>query len=292
MILPMMFESSLGTVRRPEYGATRKKILRAGRLQAAIVSALIHYVTLVSCCQLFYAFQADVSRSAEAGRQKELLVGAASDLTPAERPLSAAFKELTGSQVRFVFAASGVLARQIRAGAPYDALLSANIAYIKDLERDGFVTPDTVHVYAVGRLGTWSDRGLGWADLTAGGVRHIAIANPAHAPYGAAAREALERAGLWKRVEAKLVYGENVRQALQFAETGNADVVITAWSVVKDLKGATQVDAKLHAPIQQAAAAVAASRQSALARRFVDFLSSERGQTILSRYGFDRPAAR
>ena len=161
-----------------------------------------------------------------------------------------------------------------------------NLAYIKDLERDGKVLPDTVTTYSVGRLGVWSPQGLGWRDLATDKVRHLAIANPAHAPYGIAARQALEKAGLWSRVQPKLVYAENVQQALQFAKSGNADAVITARSLVPD---GELVDPQFYTPIQQGAAVVRGAAHEAVARSFLLFLLSPDGQNELKKFGFDPP---
>ena len=115
-------------------------------------------------------------------------------------------------------------------------------------------------------------------------MRRLSLPNPAHAPYGVAARQALEKEGTWKNLEARVVYAENVRQALQFAESGNVDAAITAWSLVFD-RGGILIPAGLHAPIRQAAGVVASSSNRALAARFLDYLSSPEGRALLSRYG-------
>ena len=116
----------------------------------------------------------------------------------------------------------------------------------------------------------------------------LALANPAHAPYGAAAREFLERRGLWKAVEPKVVYGENVRQALQFAESGNADAAITAWSLVFDRGGVLLPD-RDHAPIRQAGGVVTGRPHVAEARRFLEYLASPAARKILEAHGFGVP---
>jgi molybdenum ABC transporter molybdate-binding protein len=187
--------------------------------------------------------------------------------------------------VKFVTSASGVIARQIENGAPYDVYLSANKAYVTELAASKHVEPASVSVYARGRLGLWSAnaRLSSLADLAK--VTRVAIANPQHAPYGAAARQALERAGLWSALESRIVMGENVRQALQFAESGNADAVLTAWSLVKEKHGLLVSDS-LHDPIDQAGGIVASSRNAALAQRFMAFLKSRQGAVLLQRYGF------
>jgi molybdate transport system substrate-binding protein len=248
------------------------------RLLVALLPAFFYYGTLVSCCQLLYA----------AGKQ-DALIAAAADLTPSGNALADEFERLTGNRVRFVFAASGILAEQTAAGAPYDVLLLANISYIRTLEKSGNVIPDTIKVYAVGRLAFWSAEGLGWRDLTTPKVRHLAIANPTHAPYGMAAKAALEKAGLWSQLEPKIVFGENVQQALQFAKSGNADVAITARSLVPD---GELVDPRLYSPIEQGAAVVKGAAHESLARDFIRFLSSTQGQAVLKKFGFDPPPAR
>ena len=203
-----------------------------------------------------------------------------------ETLLKAEFSKKSNAEVRFSFGSSGALTRQIRAGAPFDAILSANIAYVRDLAADGKVDPSTVKVYARGRLGTWSKSGLGWADLTQKRVRHIAIANPVHAPYGLAAKQALVSRGLWEMLQPKLVYGENVRQAFQFAEAGSAEIAITAWTLIFD-KGGRPIDPGWHQPIEQAAGVVSRSRRQDRARLFLQFLLSPAGQAILGANGLD-----
>lgn len=183
-----------------------------------------------------------------------------------------------------------MLARQIANGAPYDVFLSANRRYVDDLAGTGRIAAGSVRDYAVGRLGLWSKGGR-WGrleDLTAPGVRHMAIPNPAHAPYGVAARQALERRGLWQRVAPKIVYGENVRQTLQYAESGNADSAITAWSLVFD-KGGVLLPEEWHAPVRQSAGIVSSSRRQREARQFLDFLTGPEARAILLRHGFAAP---
>ena len=187
-----------------------------------------------------------------AGRSAELIVAAASDLAPLRASLTGGFQRLTGQTLRFTIGSSGELARQIRSGAPYDVFLSANEQYVKDLSASGFLDPASLTVYAHGRLAIWSKTGeyrtLG--DLLKPTALHVAIANPKFAPYGVAARQVLENRGLWKQVERKIVYGENIRETLQYAESGNADVALVAWSLVHD-KGGILLPAAWHAPISQ-----------------------------------------
>jgi molybdate transport system substrate-binding protein len=207
----------------------------------------------------------------------DLIIAAASDLAPLAPKLEQAYKE----KVRFTLASSGSLKQQIENGAPFDVFLSANEQYVKDLAAAGLVTDATS--YAIGRIALWSPNGsvTSLADLRKSSVIHLAIPNPQHAPYGVAARQALESQGVWKDVEPKIVYGENVRQALQFAESGNADAVITSWTL---LIGKLLPD-QWHAPIRQTGAVVKSTSQPDAARRFLKFLLGAEAQKILNNGG-------
>ena len=219
-----------------------------------------------------------------------LLIGAAADLQPLRNQLEAAFSKSAGVRPVFTFTASGSLAQQIRNGAPYDVYLSANESFVKRLEQSGHILSDTVKVYAFGRIALWSkgERVHALSDLLASHVRHVAIANPAHAPYGAAAQAALRNQGLWEKVEPKVVYGENVEQTFQYAESGNADAAIVGWSQVFN-KGGILLPASWHPRISQTGAVVKSSRHQELGRKFLQFLTSQEGRAVLKQFGFDLP---
>jgi molybdate transport system substrate-binding protein len=209
-------------------------------------------------------------------RGGDLLIAAASDLAPLAPKLEKAYPE----KVRFTLASSGLLKQQIENGAPFDVFLSANEQYVKDLAAAGLVT-DSI-VYATGRIALWSPNGRvnSLADLKKSTVIHLAIPNPQHAPYGVAARQALESQGVWEDVESKIVYGENVRQALQFAESGNVEAVITSWTLL--IGKGKLLPAEWHAPISQTGAVVKSSGQVDAARRFLKFLTGAEARKILS----------
>jgi molybdate transport system substrate-binding protein len=211
----------------------------------------------------------------------QITVAAAADLAPLEKPLAQAFGPL-----RFSFGASGMLAHQIENGAPYDVFLSADEKLIASLAASGYLLSGSVKVYAFGRLALWSKDGSirRLEDLKGKRVKHVAIANPAYAPYGIAARELLKKQGFWDALRARIVYGENVRQAVQFAESGNADAVITAWSLLKDRGGILLPDS-WHPPIRQAGGIVKETKNLEQARRFMDFLTGPQGRALLARYG-------
>jgi len=225
-------------------------------------------------------------------RAPVLLVAAAADLAPIEQPLARAFERATGIRIRFVVGSSGMLSRQIEQGAPYDVFLSANQKYVADLAAAGRLAPDSVRSYAQGRIALWSKDGRiqRLEDLLGPRILHLAIANPVHAPYGAAAREALENQGLWKELQPRIVFGENVRQALQYAQSGNVEAVITAWSLVFR-QGGVLLPENLHSPIRQTGGVVATSRQAGAARRFLDFLVGPEGRMVLQANGLFPPEA-
>ncbi len=235
-------------------------------------------------------FIASCAPPPEGNQSEPLTVAAAADLSPLSEPISALYHQTSGKQVRFVIGSSGMLARQIEQGAPFDVYLSANAVYVEELAKEGKILPDSVRVYALGRLGIWAKgKQIRVArELLDPEIRRIAIANPAHAPYGEAARDYLERAGIWAKLEPKIVYGENVRQAAQFAGSGNADALVSSWTTVRPLKG-TLVPESEHAPIRQAGGVVAASGHRAEGRQFLEMLIGPPARALFQAHGFGLP---
>jgi molybdate transport system substrate-binding protein len=224
-----------------------------------------------------------------------LVVSAASDLTPAFQEVGRLFEQRDGTRVIFNFGSTGQLTQQIEQGAPVDLFAAANVSFIEGLERKGLVVPDTKALYAQGRITLWT-RADGAPkperieDLARPEFRKVAIANPEHAPYGVAAREALQAAGVWEAVERKLVYGENVSQTLQYAESGNVDAAVVALSLSTQSRGRwVLVPAELHGPLNQALAVVKGAKHEAEARRFAAFVNSAEGRGVMRRYGFVLP---
>jgi molybdate transport system substrate-binding protein len=226
------------------------------------------------------------------GPAPEILVGAASDLRVAFEELGAAFTEETGTKVTFTFGSSGQLAQQIENGAPYDLFASADIGYVDAVIEAGRGVPATKETYAFGRIVIWS-RTVAYPDvqaLTDPAIRNLAIANPEHAPYGVAARQALESAGVYEDAQPRLVYGENVSDTLRLAQSGNADAAIVALSLAIPSDGAwTLVPEELHEPLEQALVVTGAGEQARLAQEFAAFVASEQGREVMRRYGFLLP---
>lgn len=227
--------------------------------------------------------------------EKKITVAAASDLTFALKEIAAGFEKETGAKVVISFGSTGMLAEQIRQGAPFDIFFAADVKYMDGLEKDGFVIPDTVEFYAQGRIVLAVNRSSGikaadLADLRRPEIRHIAIANPDHAPYGKAAMEALKARGLWEGVKDKLVYGENIRQTLQYIQTNNAQAGIVALSVA-DVPEITYkaIDPSLHNPINQAAGVIKSTKEAGTARDFIRYVNGRNGRLIMKKYGFMLP---
>ena len=231
---------------------------------------------------------------------KRLTIAAASDLQTVLPDIVRDFERSASARVSVSYGSSGTLFAQIQNGAPFDVFLSADVDYPKQLAAAGAADVNTLKVYATGHLVLWTrretklDLNRGLASLADARVRHVAIANPKIAPYGRAAVAALRSARLYDTLQPKLVTGDSLAQAAQLVESGNADVGLLSRSLVLGpaLKAeGTYVDIppSLHPPIDQAAIVVKASREPALARAFITFLSRGEAGRHLQRFGFALP---
>jgi molybdate transport system substrate-binding protein len=238
-------------------------------------------------------------RGPDATSRAPIRVAAASDLSLAFEELGRLFERETGQPVVFSFGSTGLLAKQLREGAPFDLFAAANVSFVDTVVSGGNCDGDTKAPYGRGRIAMWSRAGkriipTRLEDLTDERFVHIAIANPEHAPYGQAAKEAMQSVDIWERVQPRLVFGENVRQALQFAETGNAEVAIVALSLViadiKDEKNPwTLIDESLHRPIDQALVVCNRGHDKEGGAAFARFVNSQSGRQVMRRYGFLLP---
>lgn len=225
-----------------------------------------------------------------------LLVSAAADLTFALQELGPHFERRTGIKVTFNFGSTGQLAQQIEQGAPVDLFAAANEAYIDRLDQQSLILAGSKMPYARGHLTLWTraDSPLhlsGLDDLLQPQVRRVAMANPSHAPYGLAAKQALQAAGLWQPLAPKLVLGENVRQTLQYAATGNVDAAIIALSLSLQHGGHwVPIPERLHRPIIQTLAILKRTPHAREARQFAAFITGPQGQPIMQKYGFVLPS--
>ena len=245
------------------------------------------------CTQLVPAFALAFGCKSEPAAP--LRVAAAADLAHAFDELKPAFAAGNPGEITLSIGASGLLAKQIAEGAPFDLFLAANTGYADQVVKAGVCDGSTEHVYARGRLVIWvkdaDGASLSLASLKDARFAHIAIANPEHAPYGAAARDALTRAALWSSLSDHLVYGENVQQALELAKTGNADVAIVGLSLALAQKSGSfaLVDEAGYAPIDQALVVCTHGGNTARGRKLAEFLAAPAGRAILRKYGFLLP---
>jgi molybdate transport system substrate-binding protein len=222
-----------------------------------------------------------------------LKVAAASDLSLAFGELGPLYEKATGQRVVFSFVATGMLERQIAEGAPFDVFAAANASFADEAVASGACLADSRTLYATGQLVLFAAQGAPLApqtvaELTDARIKKIAIANPAHAPYGRAAKTAMERAGIWDAIAKKVVYGENVQQALEFAQSGNVDVAVIALSLAVVSPGTwTPVPAELHDPLHQVIVACINGRAGpASGRRFIEFVQSKAAHAVMNQYGF------
>ena len=226
-------------------------------------------------------------------------VGAASDLRFAFEELGALFTEETGIKVAFQFGSSGNISQQIAHGAPIDMFASANKHIVEELIAEGHLIEDTKAIYGSGRIvlavNKESSIEIENDNITDILIKteKLAIANPNHAPYGLAAKEALENLGLWNQLEGKLVYGENVSQTMQFVQSGNVPVGIIALSIAKVPEiEYTIIDDMLHYPLEQTMAVVQNSPKKEWAKSFANFVNGQKGRIVMEKYGFTIPEER
>lgn len=233
-------------------------------------------------------------QGAHAGR---VAVAVASNFTAPMQQIAAAFEADTGHGADLSFGATGKLYAQISNGAPFQLLLAADAATPERIEREGRALPGTRITYALGTLVLWSAQpGLVDAQgavLKTGAFKHLALANPRLAPYGAAALQVLEKMGLAAALQPRLVQGENIAQTFQFVASGNAQLGFVARSQLLGGQGAGgsawQVPTDLYSPIRQDALLLLPARDSAAAQALRHYLQGARARAIIAAYGYGQP---
>ena len=227
----------------------------------------------------------------------ELSVAAAADLSSALNQLAASYEQKAGVHLKLSFGSSGMLTQELQNGAPFDLFLSADMDYPRTLVSAGFADGDTLTQYARGKLVLWTpsdsplDLHQGMNVLLDPSVKKIAIANPQHAPYGRAAMAALKHSGFYERVKDRLVMGENVAQAAQFVESGNAQAGFVALAHARALemsgKGKYwEVPAEDYPPLDQGAVMLSHSKHKREAADFLRYLKSTEALELLQKFGF------
>ena len=228
----------------------------------------------------------------------EVNAAVAANFTAPMQQIAAAFQKDTGNTVKLSFGSSGKFYSQIKEGAPYDVILAADEAVPQRLEQDGLAPGNSSFVYALGKLVLWSAK-PGFVDdkgavLAKGSFNKLAYADPKLAPYGLAAKETLEKLGLWNSVQGKLVTGDNITQTYQFAATGNAELGFVALSqVYKDgtvTEGSSWlVPSNLYSPIKQSAVQLNAAKDPAAAKALMTYLKSKKAAEIIRSFGYELP---
>ncbi len=246
--------------------------------------------------------------SAKSMAAEPLTIAAAADLRFALAAILTAFQAQQPAEMaipQVIYGSSGKISSQIQQGAPYDVFFSADHRYTQMLFQAGLTT-DPGTVYAHGRIVLYSKvhdvQQLRLTDLTAPQFRYIAIAQPEHAPYGDRAKQALVAAGVWTQLTAKMVYGENIAQAAQMAQTGAADLAIIALALVQQpattdtaqtkpaVTGNYQlIDASWHQPLLQSYTLTKRGAHNPQAQQLLKFIASPQAQQILQQYGFELP---
>ncbi len=235
---------------------------------------------------------------ATSAQAAKITVAAAADLKFAMDEIVDVFKKDSGGdEIEVIYGSSGKFQTQIQQGAPYDLYFSADINFPRELAKKGLAASE-VKPYAVGRVVLWSATldatKMTLESLADPKITRIAIANPKHAPYGKRAEEALRAAGLWEKVEPKLVYGENIAHTAQFVQTGNAQVglIALALAVNPELAGKGGywlIPDKLHEPLEQGFIITKRADGNALAKRFADYMGSKPARAVMTKYGFVLP---
>ena len=250
---------------------------------------------LAACCGVLLT--AVAVRAAES-----VSVAAAADLTYCLEDVNTAFKKAhPGADVKVSSGSSGNFATQIKNGAPFEVFLSADASFPRELIKAGFADEGTFSIYAIGKIVLWTStpdkvdvtKGFELLKDPDGPVKKLAVANPDHAPYGRAAKEALTHEKLWDTVQGRVVLGENIAQTAQFVETGNADAGFVALSLVLSPKLAKigkwwEVPTDTYNKLEQAVVLTKAGANNALARAYLDFLMTDEARAVFDRYGFKK----
>ena len=255
---------------------------------------MLKVLVLTALAALPWLGQPSVARAAET-----VSIAAAADLVYCLDDLNAAFRKVhPGADLKVSTGSSGNFTAQIKNGAPFEVFLSADMSYPRDLVKAGLADEKTLTPYAIGRLVFWTShpesidvsKGLGVL-ATAEPVKKFAVANPDHAPYGRAAKEALQHEKLWEAVQPRVVLGENIAQTAQFVATGNADAGLVALSLVLSPKLSQvgkwwEVPTSFYGKLEQGAVLTSAGAQNPAARAYLDFLRTPEARAIFDRYGF------
>jgi molybdate transport system substrate-binding protein len=267
-----------------------------------VIRMYLRILSLVATTAFFPGCRSQNVTSNSSAPVREVSVAAAADLNFALDEVIREFeKKQPTMRVHVAYGSSGNFYSQLTNQAPFDLFLSADVEYPRKLSQRGLTLPDTEFVYGVGRIAIWAPKGspidvekLHIDALKHSRVTHIAIANPQHAPYGRAAEAAMRSLGVYDAVKSKLVLGENISQALQFVQSGNAEIGIVALSLVmapavRDQGRSWEVPLASYPRIDQGGVILKGAKDADAARTFRGFLMDSEGRSILKKYGFSVP---
>lgn len=223
-----------------------------------------------------------------------ITIAAAAHLEKVLNEIGKDFEAESNIKPIFSFGATSNLAKQIENNAPFDMFISADVKTVDLLIEKNLLIPTSKRIYAQGKLVVWWPQNAksfptSLKDLANPEFKRIAIANPEIAPYGKAAKEALQNSDLWSEVEKKIVYGENVAMAYQYAKTANTDLAIIARSLVDPQDKYLLVAENLYQPLDQALATVGKSQNIVLVEKFDTFLVSSKAKALFEKYGYKMP---
>lgn len=222
----------------------------------------------------------------------QITVVASSSFSRAFEELTKAYTTKNRAIVIMSYDATQNIAKQIENGAPFDVFVSADLEVIAKLRTENLIVRESEKIFARGSLVLWLQPSSKLKiskleDLSNSDITRIAIANPEIAPYGRAAVDTLKKMNLWEKVKDKVIYGQNVTQVKQYAETGNVDLAFVALAIVKDSHGTIiEVDEGLHQPLDNSIAIIKDSESKEAAQKFIDFVLSDEGKAILKKYGY------
>lgn len=227
-------------------------------------------------------------RSPTMAKAGEVRIAAAANFMEPLKAIADTFEKQTGHKTILTFASTGKIYAQIKNGAPFDIFFAADITRPKLLEEEGLAIAGSRFTYACGELVLWSPK-EGYVDnlgkVLEGDFKRLAIANPKLAPYGEAAQNVLEAMGLWKKLQGRMVFGEDIGQIFQFVGSENAQLGFVAYSQIKkEGRGSFWiVPQKLYKPIEQQVVLI---KDTPAAREFLKFIKSGESLTIIKNYGY------
>lgn len=229
----------------------------------------------------------------EKDERVEIHIAAASNLVQAFTELGTIYEKDHNVKIVFSFGSSGQLTEQIINGAPFDAFAPASAHFFESILEQGLLSGEQP-IFALGRIGVATNKDSNISissleDLLLNDIVKIGIANPEHAPYGMAAKEALQQAGIWNPLEKKIVYGRNIADTLTLLETKNVEAAIIALSLKDEKLNFLDIDETMHKPLEHPISKLTTSKYEAETERFIQFLFSEKGKEILVKYGYSTP---